>query len=151
MFEKFAVFPAQVYLYLLKMYLSPPDPKSLGVIASYSSPTEPQQDAALDLLEEHASQIDTARVRVSFTSTLRCSRILQWKHDPRLLLRTDALIKRTLRQKRIPVLGFGTSPSQHESSWCFGLPGKCSWREGHCQARKPSLAKSSICWAPASR
>ena len=44
------------------MYLCPPDPKSLGVIAAYSSATEPQQDAALDLLEEHASHIDTARV-----------------------------------------------------------------------------------------
>ena len=48
------------------MYLCPPDPKSLGVIASYSSATEPQQDAALDLLEEHASQIDTARVNVFY-------------------------------------------------------------------------------------
>ena len=54
------------------MYLSPPDPKSLGVIAAYSSATEPQQDAALDLLEEHASHIDTARVfNYYFTRVLR--------------------------------------------------------------------------------
>ncbi len=46
------------------MYLCPPDPKSLGVIATYSGKTEPQQDAALDLLEEHAGHIDTARVTV---------------------------------------------------------------------------------------
>ena len=52
------------------MYLCPPDPKSLGVIASYSSATEPQQDAALDLLEEHASQIDTARVNTQTFSKL---------------------------------------------------------------------------------
>lgn len=44
------------------MYLCPPDPRSLGIIATYGEGTPPQQDAALDLLEEHASKIDTARV-----------------------------------------------------------------------------------------
>lgn len=47
------------------MYLCPPEPKSLGVIASYSKTSEPQVDAALELLEEHASHIDTARVRIN--------------------------------------------------------------------------------------
>ena len=53
---------SQVYLHLLKMYLSPADPKSLGVIAKYSTSHEPQPDFALQILEKHANNIDTARV-----------------------------------------------------------------------------------------
>lgn len=58
--------PLQVFLYLLKLHLCPPDLKSLGVTAgslgpSLSQPEDGLQEA-LDLLEEHANQIDTAKV-----------------------------------------------------------------------------------------
>ena len=54
----------KVFLYLLKLHLCPPDPRTLGVMATAFSPSQPQdsQEVALHLLEDHANQIDTAKV-----------------------------------------------------------------------------------------
>ena len=55
----------QVFLFLLKMYLSPPDPKALGVLAVYDTlDREPNLQAAMKLLQEHANHLDTAKVRI---------------------------------------------------------------------------------------
>lgn len=54
-----------VFLHLLKMYLRPPDPKAMGLLSSASSislDTEPNSEAALHLLEEHANKLDTTKV-----------------------------------------------------------------------------------------
>lgn len=55
-------FVLQVFLYLLRMYLSPPDPQTMGVMPKYTTVYEPNLLAALALLETNANQIDTARV-----------------------------------------------------------------------------------------
>jgi len=57
----------QVFLHLLKMYLRPPDPKAMGLLSSTSSiplDTEPNMEAALQLLEEHANKLNTTKVGV---------------------------------------------------------------------------------------
>ena len=47
------------------MYLAPRNPTALGVISVYNNierSMEPNLSAALQLLEEHAAKIDTAKV-----------------------------------------------------------------------------------------
>ena len=47
------------------MYLLPPDPSSLGAISVPNNiKPEPDMEAALKLLAEHASQIETAKACV---------------------------------------------------------------------------------------
>jgi len=65
-----------VYLHLLKMYLFPPDPKSLGLAASLSISREPQHTAALILLETHANQINTSKAMELLPHTTKVSDIL---------------------------------------------------------------------------
>lgn len=57
----------QVFLHLLKLHLCPPDLRSLGVTAGAlgaAAATQPDDglQLALDLVEGHANQIDTAKV-----------------------------------------------------------------------------------------
>ena len=53
----------QVYYFLLKVYLQPPEPSFLG-LSSYGacSKPEPNVTAALRLMEEHAGCIETEKV-----------------------------------------------------------------------------------------
>ena len=44
------------------MYLTPPEPKTLGLLQSFTVNTEPHHTAALKLLEEHAKRLDTTKV-----------------------------------------------------------------------------------------
>lgn len=55
-------FILQVYFYLLKMYLDPPSPSTLGVSASQGIVPKPNMNAALRLMKEHAPKIDTSKV-----------------------------------------------------------------------------------------
>lgn len=52
----------QVYFYLLKMYLDPPSPSTLGLSASQGIVPKPNMTAALQLMREHAPKIDTSKV-----------------------------------------------------------------------------------------
>ena len=61
----------QVYLYLLKMYLQPPDLSLLGMAPGDVVSTKTNLPAALKLLEDHADRIDVAKVRLASLSTLR--------------------------------------------------------------------------------
>ena len=65
-FIKIILIDFQVFVFLLKMYLNPPDPSFLGVISLYKNTfdrsTQPDIPAALRLLEVHASKIDTVKV-----------------------------------------------------------------------------------------
>jgi tetratricopeptide (TPR) repeat protein len=86
-----------VYLYLLKMFLSTPDPKALGVIANYSGATEAQTGAALALLEEHANQIDTARALELLPPTTRVRDIVVFLEN---VLEDRATMKRSAQVLR---------------------------------------------------
>ena len=57
----------QVYLYLLKMYLQPPDMSLLGMSPGDMVSTKTNLPAALKLLEDHAHRIDVAKVRWDHT------------------------------------------------------------------------------------
>ena len=63
----------QVYLYLLKMYLQPPDLSLLGMAPGDVVSTKTNLPAALKLLEDHADRIDVAKVRLASLSILRNS------------------------------------------------------------------------------
>lgn len=54
----------QVYYYLLKVYLQPPEPSMLG-LSSFKDGLKPEPNLpeALRIMEEHAGCIDTAKVR----------------------------------------------------------------------------------------
>lgn len=54
-------FILQVYFFLLKMYLDPPSPSTLGVSASQGIVPKPNMNAALRLMKEHAPKIDTSK------------------------------------------------------------------------------------------
>ena len=51
----------QVYLSLFKTYISPPDANTLRIMASMEA-SEPNINAALDVLQYHHEKVDTARV-----------------------------------------------------------------------------------------
>ncbi|PVD26341.1 hypothetical protein C0Q70_14012 [Pomacea canaliculata] len=50
-----------VYIYLLKMYLQPPDMSMFGMAPGNAVTTKPNVPAALKLLEDHAHKIDVAK------------------------------------------------------------------------------------------
>lgn len=53
----------QVYYYLLKVYLQPPEPTVLGLTAFKDGiKPKPNIPAALKIMEEHAGCLDTTRV-----------------------------------------------------------------------------------------
>lgn len=55
----------QVYLSLLRMYLSPPDAHCLGPIKMELSEPQANLQAALQVLELHHSKLNTTKVRIS--------------------------------------------------------------------------------------
>ena len=63
----------QVYLSLLRMYLSPPDVHCLGPIKMELSEPQANLQAALQVLELHHSKLNTTKVR-------GCSRHTQVHH-----------------------------------------------------------------------
>ncbi|KAK7506799.1 hypothetical protein BaRGS_00001650, partial [Batillaria attramentaria] len=65
-----------VYLYLLKMYLQPPDMSMLGMAPGDTATAKPSQTAALKLLEDHAHKIDVAKALELLPSTIRIRDIL---------------------------------------------------------------------------
>lgn len=60
-----AVSSVQVYLSLLRMYLSPPDVHCLGPIMMELSEPQANLQAALQVLELHHSKLNTTKVRVA--------------------------------------------------------------------------------------
>lgn len=64
-----AVSSVQVYLSLLRMYLSPPDAHCLGPIKMELSEPQANLQAALQVLELHHSKLNTTKVRISLSST----------------------------------------------------------------------------------
>lgn len=63
-FHELLVNVLQVYIYLLKMYLQPPDMSMFGMAPGNAVTTKPNVPAALKLLEDHAHKIDVAKVRI---------------------------------------------------------------------------------------
>ena len=55
--------PPQVYLSLLRMYLSPPDVHCLGPIKMELAEPQANLQAALQVLELHHSKLNTTKVR----------------------------------------------------------------------------------------
>ncbi|XP_023931071.1 vam6/Vps39-like protein [Lingula anatina] len=66
----------EVYLILLKMYLSPPDPAMMRVMSQVNVNMEPNTHQAMKLLEEHASQIDTVKALELLPTTSKVKEIL---------------------------------------------------------------------------
>ena len=64
--------PLQVYYYLLKVYLDPPEPAVLG-LPVYKNNLKPQPNLteALRIMEDHAGSIDTVKVRINTYKQLR--------------------------------------------------------------------------------
>lgn len=60
----------QVYLSLLRMYLSPPDAHCLGPIKMELSEPQANLQAALQVLELHHSKLNTTKVRISLASRM---------------------------------------------------------------------------------
>lgn len=58
----------QVYLSLLRMYLSPPDAHCLGPIKMELSEPQANLQAALKVLELHHSKLNTTKVRLSLAT-----------------------------------------------------------------------------------
>lgn len=65
-----AVSCVQVYLSLLRMYLSPPDAHCLGPIKMELSEPQANLQAALQVLELHHSKLNTTKVRIPLACTI---------------------------------------------------------------------------------
>lgn len=68
----------QVYLSLLRMYLSPPDAHCLGPIKMELSEPQANLQAALQVLELHHSKLNTTKVRISLSSCLSQVMFMEW-------------------------------------------------------------------------
>ncbi|KAI8483377.1 Vam6/Vps39-like protein, partial [Branchiostoma belcheri] len=84
---------AQVYVYLLRMYLSPPDPHNLGVMSGAVNP-QPNVQAALDILMEHSSKIDTAKALAMLPSGTQIKDICSFLEN---VLEEKAMQKRNMQ------------------------------------------------------
>lgn len=80
-----------VYFYLLKMYLDPPSPSTLGVSASQGIVPKPNMNAALRLMKEHAPKIDTSKSLELLPSTTKMSEILAYLEN---VMEHQAMIRR---------------------------------------------------------
>ncbi|KAL3874849.1 hypothetical protein ACJMK2_037811 [Sinanodonta woodiana] len=67
-----------VYAHLLKMYLQPPEPSSLGLSSYSDSKPRTDMEAALGLLEDHAGKIDTAKALDLLPPTTKVKEILTY-------------------------------------------------------------------------
>ncbi|XP_041353642.1 vam6/Vps39-like protein [Gigantopelta aegis] len=65
-----------VYTYLLKMYLQPPEPSALGIAPGQGVKAKPNMEAALKLLEDHAWKIETTKALELLPATTRVRDIL---------------------------------------------------------------------------
>ncbi|XP_078593471.1 vam6/Vps39-like protein isoform X1 [Branchiostoma floridae x Branchiostoma japonicum] len=82
-----------VYVYLLRMYLSPPDPHNLGVMSGAVNP-QPNVQAALDILMEHSSKIDTAKALAMLPSGTQIKDICSFLEN---VLEEKAMQKRNMQ------------------------------------------------------
>ncbi|XP_011445059.3 vam6/Vps39-like protein [Magallana gigas] len=80
-----------VYFFLLKMYLDPPSPSTLGVSASQGIVPKPNMNAALRLMKEHAPKIDTSKSLELLPSTTKMSEILAYLEN---VMEHQAMIRR---------------------------------------------------------
>ncbi|KAI0225860.1 Vam6/Vps39-like protein [Lamellibrachia satsuma] len=88
-----------VFLHLLKMYLRPPDAKAMGLLSSTSTilvDTQPNMEAALHLLEEHANKLDTTKVLEVLPPNTRVSDIAVFLES--------VMAERTAQKRRCQVL-----------------------------------------------
>ncbi|XP_033637094.1 vam6/Vps39-like protein isoform X1 [Asterias rubens] len=63
-----------VYLSLFKTYISPPDANTLRIMASMEA-SEPNINAALDVLQYHHEKVDTARALAMLPETIQVSNV----------------------------------------------------------------------------
>ncbi|XP_033733768.1 LOW QUALITY PROTEIN: vam6/Vps39-like protein [Pecten maximus] len=67
-----------VYLDLLKMYLQPPSSSALGISAGQGFTPKPSMEAALRLMKEHASKIDSTKALELLPAATRIEEILNY-------------------------------------------------------------------------
>ncbi|CAH1791977.1 unnamed protein product [Owenia fusiformis] len=88
-----------VYIFLLKMFLSPPDAGYLGIMVSGTTPSEPNIDAALDLLRDHGNQVNTSKALELLPASIEVSRLLVFLEnvlEERGVDKRDAQVLRSL-------------------------------------------------------
>lgn len=67
-----------VYLHLLKMYLQPPDPTTLGIMSKHVPEVKAQIEPALHILDKHAVKIDTTKALELLPPSTKISDILNY-------------------------------------------------------------------------
>ncbi|XP_060077097.1 vam6/Vps39-like protein [Ylistrum balloti] len=67
-----------VYLDLLKMYLQPPSSSALGISAGQGFTPKPSMEAALRLMKEHASKIDSTKALEMLPAATKIEEILNY-------------------------------------------------------------------------
>ena len=109
-------------MYLLKLYLEPPNPAKLGVLSMFNKidrSAEPNIQAALTLLQLHPTEIDTVKVWRHRFSPFFCSYILF-------------------------VIGSETSTRLHSHCGSVQVPWKCCWKSHSSKTRASSSKKFTL-------
>ncbi|KAJ8308553.1 hypothetical protein KUTeg_013427 [Tegillarca granosa] len=131
-----------VYLYLLKMYLQPPAPSSLGISASQGMIPKPDMNAALKLMNEHASKIDTTKVEILIQVFLKKDFYMHFENLIQVFLKKDFNIILHAEGKTV---SFGIIAIHYLRKRYINLSGKCYGTPSCNEKKKSGVEKYAIC------